>query len=202
MGCGHHQFHPAAAGPSLVSETIMKWRSSMRFRLTLVAVSLATLVAGMSGFAQNTRSTGQIPNDPPGTFSILGFDPATGEMGAAVQSRVFSVGNGVIWGEAGVGVAATQAVVDVSYGPKALAALRQGMSAEQALKSVMAADPDPRPQDWSKLGRQFAVLDTAGRVFAYTGPQAPDSAADKQCKRPNICTAQGNTLASKAVADS
>ena len=40
--------------------------------------------------------------DPVATFSILGFDPATGEIGGAVQSRVFSVGNGVLWGEAGV----------------------------------------------------------------------------------------------------
>eukprot|EP01046_Picozoa_sp_COSAG06_P081704 COSAG06_NODE_28827_length_564_cov_1.057692_1_plen_54_part_00 len=49
------------------------------------------------------------------TFSILGFDPETGEVGGAVQSRVCSVGNGVLWAEADVGVVATQAVVDVSY---------------------------------------------------------------------------------------
>jgi hypothetical protein len=51
-----------------------------------------------------------------GTFSILGFDPQSGEVGGAVQSRVFSVGNGVLWADANVGVAATQAIVDVSYG--------------------------------------------------------------------------------------
>src|SRR5437660_429176 len=61
-----------------------------------------------------------------GTFSILAYDPATGELGGAVQSRVFSVGNGVLWAEAGVGAVATQAVVDVSYGPQALALLRKG----------------------------------------------------------------------------
>ena len=60
------------------------------------------------------------------TFSILGYDPATGEIGGAVQSRVFSVGNGVLWAEAGVGAAATQAVVDVSYGPQALRLLKLG----------------------------------------------------------------------------
>ena len=42
--------------------------------------------------------------DPVATFSILGYDPATGEVGGAVQSRVFSVGNGVLWAEAGVGI--------------------------------------------------------------------------------------------------
>jgi len=63
---------------------------------------------------------------PVATFSILGFDPATGEIGGAVQSRVFSAGNGVLWGEAGVGMVATQAIIDVSYGPKGLALLKAG----------------------------------------------------------------------------
>src|SRR6185295_9407238 len=62
-----------------------------------------------------------------GTFSILGFDPATGEVGGAVQSRVFSVGNGVLWADADAGVAATQAIVDVGYGPRALDLLRKHM---------------------------------------------------------------------------
>src|SRR5215471_17799301 len=61
-----------------------------------------------------------------GTFSILGYDPQTGEVGGAVQSRVFSVGNGVLWADAEVGVAATQAIVDVSYGRQALALLKKG----------------------------------------------------------------------------
>ena len=56
----------------------------------------------------------QAPWDPVATFSILGDDPATGEVGGAVQSRVFSVGNGVLWAEAGLGVVATQAIVDVT----------------------------------------------------------------------------------------
>src|SRR5262245_26776235 len=75
-------------------------------------------------------------DDTVATFSILAYDPSTGELGGAVQSRVFSVGNGVLWGEAGVGVVATQAIVDVSYGPKALAYLRQGMSAADVVKKV------------------------------------------------------------------
>src|ERR1019366_4085802 len=78
-----------------------------------------------------------------GTFSIIAYDTATGEWGGAVQSRVFSVGNGVLSAEAGVGVVATQAVVDVSYGPQALALLRQGKSAAEVVKYVWAHDPDP-----------------------------------------------------------
>src|SRR4029077_17247206 len=108
---------------------------------------------------------------PTGTFSILAFDPATGEIGAAVQSRVFSVGNGVLWAEAGVGAAATQAIVDVSYGPQAIALLKKGMAPKDIVKQIGESDPDPRPADWTKQGRQFAVINTKGEVAAYTGPK-------------------------------
>jgi len=140
---------------------------------------------------------------PTGTFSILAYDPATGEWGGAVQSRVFSVGNGVLWAEAGVGVAATQAIVDVSYGAQALELLRTGMDAEKVVKTVWDRDPDPRPQDWSKEGRQFAVVDAKGNVYAYTGPKATTWAGNKSCSAQNThCTAQGNILAGPAVVDS
>src|SRR5512132_4730314 len=68
---------------------------------------------------------------PTGTFSILAYDSETGEIGAAVQSRVFAVGNGVLWAEAGVGAAATQAIVDVSYGQQCLELLRARVAPEE-----------------------------------------------------------------------
>lgn len=140
---------------------------------------------------------------PTGTFSILAYDPETGEIGAAVQSRVFSVGNGVLWAEAGVGAAATQAIVDVSYGPQALELLRKGVDPEHVVKTIWDRDPDPRPQDWSKEGRQFAVIDAKGNVYAYTGPKATPWAGNKSCGAPNAhCTAQGNILAGPGVVDS
>ena len=143
------------------------------------------------------------PWPPIATFSILAMDTATGEIGGAVQSRVFSVGNGVLWAEAGVGAAATQAIVDVSYGPQAIALLKQGLSAEQVVKQVWGSDPDPRPTDWSKEGRQFAVIDAKGNVFAYTGPKATEWAGHKSCTTAGArCTAQGNILAGPAVVDS
>jgi uncharacterized Ntn-hydrolase superfamily protein len=131
--------------------------------------------------------------EPPGTFSILGYDPVTNEIGAAVQSKVFSVGNGVLWAEAGVGAVATQAVVDVSYGPQGMALLRQGMAPADIIKKVLADDTDPLYQGraWPKTGRQFAVINAKGEVAAYTGPGAPAEFADAQGK---FCTAQGNTL--------
>jgi uncharacterized Ntn-hydrolase superfamily protein len=133
-----------------------------------------------------------------GTFSILGYDAATGELGAAVQSRVFSAGNGVLWGEANVGIVATQAIVDVSYGPQALALLREGRKPAEIIKTVLDRDPDPgyAGQRWPKAGRQFAVMNPKGEYAAYTGPQATAWAGNKGGK---FCTAQGNILAGEAV---
>jgi uncharacterized Ntn-hydrolase superfamily protein len=131
-----------------------------------------------------------------GTFSILGYDPQTGEVGGAVQSRVFSVGNGVLWAEANVGVAATQAIVDVSYGPQALELLRWGMAPANIIKAILDKDPDPLPDNWSKQGRQFAVMNPKGEYAAYTGPKATEWAGHKGGK---FCTAQGNILAGEAV---
>jgi uncharacterized Ntn-hydrolase superfamily protein len=155
---------------------------------------LPALLLPIALFAQPRAAQQSTPPiEPPGTFSILGFDPETGEIGAAVQSRVFSVGNGVLWAEAGVGAVATQATVDVSYGPQGLALLRQGMAPAEIIKKIHADDPDPgyRGQAWSKAGRQFAVIDAKGEVAAFTGPQAPAESGDAQGK---YCTAQGNTL--------
>ena len=91
-----------------------------------------------------------------------------------MQSRVFSVGNGVLWGEADTGIAATQAIVDVSYGPKALALLRAGLTPDAIVKAILDSDPDPgyAGQAWPKAGRQFAVMDPKGNYAAHTGPQA------------------------------
>ena len=104
------------------------------------ALCLASAVLG----APASRAQGPKPWPPVATFSILGYDPATGEVGGAVQSRVFAVGNGVLWAEANVGVVATQAIVDVSYGPQALALLRQGLAPDAVVKKVWGDDPDPR----------------------------------------------------------
>ena len=155
-------------------------------------VMLALLVTSSSAAAQER----QWP--PVATFSILGYDPLTGEVGAAVQSRVFSVGNGVLWGEADVGVAATQAIVDVSYGPKAIRLLREGLAPNAVIARILAEDPDPRPTDWTKEGRQFAVMNAKGEVAAHTGPKASTWAGHKIGK---YCSAQGNILASQAVVD-
>jgi uncharacterized Ntn-hydrolase superfamily protein len=96
------------------------------------------------------------------TYSIVARDPATGELGVAVQSHWFSVGPIVPWATPGVGAIATQANVEVAYGPRGLALLSDGLDATQALDRLVAEDP-------GAAGRQVAVVDAAGRVAVHTG---------------------------------
>src|ERR1041384_8555309 len=109
-------------------------RIAPRLILTFLLLLAPTIMT--NGRVERAGSR-ELPWDPPSTFSILGYDPDTGEIGAAVQSRVFSVGHGVLWAGAGVGVAATQAIVDVGYGPKALALLRAGLTPDAIVKAIL-----------------------------------------------------------------
>src|SRR6185312_11712029 len=111
------------------------------------------------------------------TFSIVAIDPQTGEMGVAVASRYFSVGSVVPWAMADVGAVATQANVNVGYGQQALDLLRQGLTAPEVLKKILADDKFE-----GKDGRQVAIVDAEGNVAAYTGPNAPKWAGDRQGK--------------------
>jgi uncharacterized Ntn-hydrolase superfamily protein len=99
------------------------------------------------------------------TFSIVARDPATGEIGVAVQSHWFSVGSLVTWAEAGVGAVATQSFVDPSYGQRGLELMRSGRSAPQALDDLIGRDA-------LREGRQVAMIDAQGRVSAFTGKNA------------------------------
>jgi uncharacterized Ntn-hydrolase superfamily protein len=125
------------------------------------------------------------------TFSIVGFDPANGDCGVAVASRYFSVGAVVPWAEAGVGCVATQANVNVGYGPRGLELLRQGLTAKQVLDKLLAEDTFP-----DKVGRQVAIVDRNGGIATYTGSNAPTWAGDRQGK---TWSAQGNILVGPQV---
>lgn len=96
------------------------------------------------------------------TFSIVARDPQTGQLGVAVQSHWFSVGSIVAWAEAGVGAVATQALVEVSYGPLGLALMRAGKSARETLAALLAADE-------GRELRQVAMVDARGEVAVHTG---------------------------------
>src|SRR5258706_10412529 len=127
------------------------------------------------------------------TFSIVGYDAKTHEWGVTVASRYFSVGSVVPWAEAGVGAVATQANVNVGYGPRALELLRQGHAAKEVLDQLLAEDKFE-----GKDGRQVAIIDGQGRIAAYTGPNAPTWAGDRQGK---TWSAQGNILVGPQVVE-
>lgn len=105
------------------------------------------------------------------TFSIVARDAKTGEMAVGVQSHWFSVGTAVPWGEAGVGVVATQSFVNKSYGPKGLALMKDGKTAPEALQQLLA-------EDEGREVRQVAMIDTNGNVQAFTGKKCIDFASD------------------------
>ncbi|MFX1379242.1 MAG: DUF1028 domain-containing protein [Promethearchaeota archaeon] len=96
------------------------------------------------------------------TYSIVARDSETGEMGVGVQSHWFSVGSVVSWGEAGVGVVATQSLVNKSFGLRGLDLLKQGKSPQEAIAFLISDDE-------GRDVRQLAILDTQGRIATHTG---------------------------------
>jgi uncharacterized Ntn-hydrolase superfamily protein len=96
------------------------------------------------------------------TFSILAHDPETGEIGGAVQSHWFSVGTAVLWGEAGVGMVATQSFTNQAYGPEGLAQLKDGALPESVVERLTE-------KDGGRDMRQLAVMNANGESAAYTG---------------------------------
>ena len=103
------------------------------------------------------------------TFSIVARDTVTGEMGVAVQSHWFSVGTAVSWAEAGIGAVATQSFVNKSFGIRGLNLLRTGLTAQQALDSLLSDDE-------GRDVRQVAIIDNKGNVATHTGKSCIDYA--------------------------
>ena len=128
------------------------------------AVVILLLLLYLRCFNRCQRRFGQARGSvrPVHTFSIVARDPATGELGVAVQSHWFSVGSIVAWAEAGVGAVATQSFVDPSYGKNGLDLMRGGKSAPDTLKELLAKDE-------GREVRQVAMIDAQGRVDAWTG---------------------------------
>ena len=124
-----------------------------------------------------------------GTFSIVAYDSVTQELGVAVQSKYFSVGTAVPWAEAGAGAVATQASVNISLGPEALALLRTGMPAAEVMRALAAADTL-----WDS--RQVGVVDAQGRAVNWTGKRCLDWAGGET--GPGYAC-QGNILAGPSV---
>lgn len=106
------------------------------------------------------------------TYSIVAYDPETGDMGVAVQSHWFSVGTLVTWAEAGVGAIATQSFVNPAFGPQGLALLKTGLSAEKVVEVLISTDEG---RDF----RQLAVIDCRGNAASYTGTKCIQAAGNQ-----------------------
>ena len=151
---------------------------------------LASLAVTPAGLA---KPLGQVATqaNPVATFSIVGFDPRTGDLGVAVQSKFFAVGSVVPWAKAGVGAIATQSYANVSYGPEGLERLTKGQTARETVKALTSADKDRRL-------RQLGIVDARGNSTSFTGSGCHQWAGHSE--RPNFC-AQGNILTGKEVVD-
>jgi uncharacterized Ntn-hydrolase superfamily protein len=124
-----------------------------------------------------------------GTYSIVAREPATGELGVAVQSHWFSVGSIVTWARAGIGAVATQSIAEPAYGPQLLDRLERGEDPSAALAAELAGDQSAR-------FRQVALVDAAGAVAVHTGAGCMSHAGDAGG---DGFSAQANMMASPEV---
>ncbi|MBD3334994.1 MAG: DUF1028 domain-containing protein [Candidatus Eisenbacteria bacterium] len=124
-----------------------------------------------------------------GTFSIVALDRETGEVGVAVQSRVFGVGPRVAWVLGGSGAVATQALSNESFGPEGLRLMAAGLTAQETLDWLLARDE-------GRDNRQVGVVDAQGGVATWTGPGCSAWAGHEAG---GAFTCQGNILAGEAV---
>ena len=128
---------------------------------------------------------------PVATYSIVACDLSAEQWGVAVQSKFLAVGAVVPWAEPRVGAIATQSYANPQYGPDGLALLRDGLSADEVVERLTAAD-DGRDQ------RQLGVVDGEGRAASYTGNACNEWAGGRTEAGYAV---QGNILVSKKTVD-
>src|SRR5688500_13417814 len=109
-------------------------------RAAHILMSLHIAINAPTAAQTTDRFATSLPRRPVATYSIVARDPATGEMGVAVQSHWFSVGAIVPWAEAGVGAVATQSFIDPRYGPLGLELMRMGRTPAEALGALVSSD--------------------------------------------------------------
>jgi uncharacterized Ntn-hydrolase superfamily protein len=141
---------------------------------------LAILVAAMLGLSMPAAHA---------TFSVVAYDPDTGQLGVAVQSRAISVGARVRWGMAGVAAIASQASSNPMMGEIGLTLIQRGFSPEEARDMMVKMDN-------GAANRQFAIVDTSGRSAGWTG--AATSGFTGHICQPNFCV-EANTMTGPEV---
>ena len=125
------------------------------------------------------------------TFSIAAFDPETGSLGVAVQSKFLAVGSVVPWARAGIGAVATQAMANYNYGPRGLDLMAEGRTAEETVEALTSSDE-------GRDHRQLGVVDAQGRTATYTGAECFDWAGGVTGEH---YAAQGNILVGRETVD-
>ena len=132
---------------------------------------------------------GKEPDPLISTFSIVARDPATGELGVAVQSKFIAVGSVVPHAEAGVGAIATQALGNTRYGPVGLRLLKDGKTAGEAVRLMTEADP-------VRERRQLGIITPEGNASIHTGKKCMDWAGGQTGSNYAV---QGNLLTGPEV---
>lgn len=123
------------------------------------------------------------------TFSIVAWDEVTGETGIAVSTKFLAVGSLCPFAKAGVGAVATQAFVNPTFGPRALALLAQGIGVEDVISVLMKSDE-------GREHRQLHLVDSHGRTAAFTGNETVEWAGHKSFPYFSVA---GNMLANDQV---
>lgn len=144
----------------------VRWNRKVAAALLVAALAGPTAAAAGRDAPAPAGAGSEAAPRPPGplahTYSIVARDPASGQLGVAVQSHWFQVGSVVPWARAGVGAVATQSFVEPAYGPRGLELMAGGWSPEAALEKLLGDDE-------ARAVRQVAMVDAAGRVGAWTG---------------------------------
>lgn len=152
-------------------------------------LAAATALAVPTGLYSNDFDNGPDVHRGVSTFSVVAHDPATGELGIAVASRFFTVGNVVPWARAGVGAVATQAYANTSFGWRGLELLEQGLTPEEVKQVLLRNDDDPQR-------RQFGIVSADGQSATYTGEGCTAWAGGRAGAHYAV---QGNILAGEQV---
>ncbi len=168
----------------------MTRRHFMAAAIVCIAAAVPSLTT-----AQQRAVDGVVINDDGlpqySTFSLCAIDPATGQSGASVTTRVPFVGRAVPHVRAGVGAVCTQASTMVEYGPRGLDLLARGVEPQAVLTQLLADDAQ-------RESRQVGVIDMKGRAAAHTGKQNGNWAGSRQGRN---YTVQANIMVGPQVVE-
>jgi uncharacterized Ntn-hydrolase superfamily protein len=123
------------------------------------------------------------------TFSIIGVDRKSGEIGVATSTKALACGAIVPFAKAEVGGVASQSYPNILYREKAIALMEKSIKPTEVIKRLVKDDKD-------KEIRQVIVLNKKGTSAGFTGKKNVDFAGHVSGKD-FVCA--GNMLTGKEV---